>query len=191
MLNDRSAQARVKIDLLQQVLQKGLNHDKNAIRNSRRFRWKAHPKDPRGRRAGSCPKPRSFRKGQFGGQGRASSLEASSSIVTKGFVEFNAKALEALQANLSLSLEYFSALASVKSPADAAKLPAELAKKQMEALTAQAKDLTALAQKIAGGISRTAKEQFQERQAVDLIALRWRRTVVRRCCVIERYSFLY
>ncbi len=91
---------------------------------------------------------------------RLSRFEASSSIVTKGLSEFNAKALEALQANLSMSLEYFSALASVKSPADAAKLPADLAKKQMEALTAQAKDLTALAQKIATESVEPLKEQF-------------------------------
>ena len=92
----------------------------------------------------------------------AGSVEASSSIVAKGLSEFNAKALEAFQANSALSLEFFAALASAPTAADAAKLPAEHAKKQFEALTAQAKDLSSLAQKIATESAEPLKDHLSK-----------------------------
>ncbi len=90
----------------------------------------------------------------------AGSVEASSSVVTKGLSEFNAKVLEAFQANSALSLEFFTALAGAPTAADAAKLPGEHAKKQFEALTAQAKDLSSLAQKIIVESAGPLKNQF-------------------------------
>jgi phasin len=149
-----------RIDLLQHFLQRGFLMTNTPFNIPADFADKPVEKIREAAVQGLAQSREAFEKANAATKGALESLEASSSIVTKGLSEFNAKALEALQANLSMSLEYFSALASVKSPADAAKLPADLAKKQMEALTAQAKDLTALAQKIATESVEPLKEQF-------------------------------
>jgi hypothetical protein len=76
-------------------------------------------------------------------------FDASASIFAKGFSEFNAKALEAFQANSALTFEYLDALTSAKTLSDAAALAPAHASKKIEALQAQTKDLSSLAQKIA------------------------------------------
>ena len=77
------------------------------------------------------------------------SFDASASIVAKGCSEFNAKALEAFQANSALTFEYLDALTGAKTVSDAVALAPAHASKQFQALKDQTKDLSSLAQKIA------------------------------------------
>ncbi|MCI4678723.1 phasin family protein [Rhodoblastus acidophilus] len=92
----------------------------------------------------------------------AGSLDASASIVLKGLVEFNAKALEAFHANAHMTLDYLASLASVKAPTEIVPLQSAYAEKQFKALNDQTKDLSALAQKIAKECVEPIKGQFEK-----------------------------
>jgi phasin len=91
-------------------------------------------------------------KGAFG------SIDASASIVAKGLSEFNAKALEAFQANSARTFDFIAALTGSKSLSEAIALPAAHARKQFEALKGQTTDLSSLAQKIAKESAEPLKE---------------------------------
>ncbi|HMN51423.1 MAG TPA: phasin [Xanthobacteraceae bacterium] len=84
-------------------------------------------------------------------------LETPYTTASKGAAEFNAKALEALRANVNASFDYTSKMLGSKTLADAAELSTTYFRAQFEALTAQAKDLSALAQKIATDTSEPIK----------------------------------
>jgi len=90
----------------------------------------------------------------------ADSLEASYSIASKGVSEFNAKSLEALQANAAAALEFVRAISTAKTVQEAIVVQTDHARKQYAALGAQAKDLSALAQKIAAASAEPIKEQL-------------------------------
>jgi phasin len=77
------------------------------------------------------------------------SLETSYSTASKGIVEFNTKALDAMRANTDAAFELMKALFSVKSVSEAITLQSEHARKQYEAMSFQAKELANLAQKVA------------------------------------------
>jgi phasin len=77
------------------------------------------------------------------------SLETSYSTASKGIVEFNTKALEAVRANTDATFDLLKALFGVKSMSEAITLQTEHARKQFEALSFQAKELASLAQRVA------------------------------------------
>jgi phasin len=77
------------------------------------------------------------------------SLETSYSTASKGIVEFNTKALEAVRTNTEATFDFINALFNVKSVSEAVTLQSEHARKQYEALSSQTKDLANLAQKVA------------------------------------------
>lgn len=68
---------------------------------------------------------------------------------TRGATEFNAKALEALRANVNASFDYARELLAAKSLSEAVELSATHMREQFDALSAQAKEFSALAQKVA------------------------------------------
>lgn len=90
-----------------------------------------------------------FEKFNAAAKGAFGSMDASASIVSKGLIEFNAKAFEAFQANSALTFEFFGALMGTKTVSDAIALAPAHANKQYLALKDQTKDLSSLAQKIA------------------------------------------
>ncbi|HUO54108.1 MAG TPA: phasin family protein [Rhodoblastus sp.] len=92
----------------------------------------------------------------------AGSFDASAAIVAKGFAEFNAKALEALQANSAMTFDYLASLTAVKGPTEILPLQSAYAEKQFKALNDQAKDLATLAQKIAKECVEPLKGQFEK-----------------------------
>lgn len=77
-------------------------------------------------------------------------LETTYTNASKGAVEFNVKAMEALRTNVNASFDYMSAMFGTKSLAEATELSTLHFRKQFETLTAQAKDLSGIAQKVAG-----------------------------------------
>jgi phasin len=77
------------------------------------------------------------------------SLETSYTTASKGIVEFNTKALDAMRANTDAAFDLMKALFSVKSVSEAITLQSEHARKQYEAMSFQAKELANLAQKVA------------------------------------------
>jgi phasin len=88
------------------------------------------------------------------------SLDAGASVAAKGLSEFNAKALEAFQANAALAFDYFSALTEAKNASDVLALAPAHARKQFLAAKDQAKDLSALALKIAKESAEPLKDGF-------------------------------
>lgn len=77
------------------------------------------------------------------------SLETSYNAASKGVAEFNAKALQAVQANTAALMEMVHAMSGVTSVSEAVQIQTEHARKQYEAMLAQAKELSELAQKVA------------------------------------------
>lgn len=92
----------------------------------------------------------------------AGSFDASAAIVLKGLSEFNAKALEAVQANTALTFDFLAELAAVKGANEIIPLQSAYAEKQFKALNEQAKDLSALAQKIAKESIEPIKGQIEK-----------------------------
>lgn len=94
-------------------------------------------------------------------------LEDSYASATKGAAEFNAKALDALRANVNAAFDYTSELFATKTLAEAVEVSSTHVRKQFETLTVQTKDLTAVAQKVAAeavepikaGVSRAMRMQ--------------------------------
>jgi phasin len=86
---------------------------------------------------------------------RAAADEATGAVETcvtrasKGVVDFNSKAFEALQANASANFDFLKAWVNAKSIEEVFSLQTELARKHAAALSEQARELSALAQKIA------------------------------------------
>jgi phasin len=76
-------------------------------------------------------------------------LEQTFAVAGKGTEELNARALEALKANMNASFDLWSALLGVKSVSAAIELQTAHARKQFETVTAQSKDMAELAQKVA------------------------------------------
>lgn len=89
-------------------------------------------------------------------------IEDSCTTASKGLSTFNVKMLEALQANMNSSFDYFNALLSSKTLAEAVELSTSHARKQFETVSAQAKDLSALAQKVAADTSEPLKSTVEK-----------------------------
>jgi phasin len=68
---------------------------------------------------------------------------------SKGFSEFNIKALEAARANINASFDFTRSLLQVKTLSQAVELTSSHIRKQFEALIDQSRELTEAAQKIA------------------------------------------
>ncbi|HYC25530.1 MAG TPA: phasin family protein [Roseiarcus sp.] len=79
----------------------------------------------------------------------AGAIESSASTASKGTLDFNIKALEALRANAEANFDFLKAVINAKSIGEAASLQTDHARAQAEALAAQARDFAALAQKVA------------------------------------------
>lgn len=86
-----------------------------------------------------------------------SALEDTCTTASKGLATFNGKVLEALQTNVNSSFDYFNALLSSKTLAEAVELSTSHARKQFETLSGQTKELSALAQKVATETSEPLK----------------------------------
>ena len=76
-------------------------------------------------------------------------LEDTYSTASKGGAEYNTVALELLRANVNSTFDYFGALLSTKSVAEAVELSTSHLRKQFDVLSAQAKELSVIAQKVA------------------------------------------
>ena len=77
------------------------------------------------------------------------SLEASYAAAVQGVAALNAKAVDAVRANVDASFGFFKALAGAKSLPEALEVQTGHARKQFEALTFQAKEMATLAQSLA------------------------------------------
>ena len=88
-----------------------------------------------------------------------SALETSASTASKGVLDFNVKALDALRANAEANFDFLKAVISAKSISEAAELQSNHARAQAEKLAAQARDFAALAQKIAAESAEPLKAQ--------------------------------
>ncbi|MBB6309459.1 phasin [Xanthobacter tagetidis] len=89
-------------------------------------------------------------------------IEDTCTTASKGVSTFNVKMLEALQTNMNSSFDYFNALLSAKTFAEAVELSTGHARKQFEIVSAQAKDLSALAQKVAADTSEPLKSTVEK-----------------------------
>jgi phasin len=89
----------------------------------------------------------------------AGALETSASTASKGVLDFNVKALEALRANAEANFDFLKAVIGAKSISEAAELQSNYARAQAEKLSAQAQDFAALAQKIAAESAEPLKAQ--------------------------------
>jgi phasin len=89
----------------------------------------------------------------------AGAVESSASTASKGVLDFNVKALEALRANAEANFDFLKAVINAKSVSEAAALQTDHARAQAEALAAQARDFAALAQKIAADSAEPLKAQ--------------------------------
>jgi phasin len=68
---------------------------------------------------------------------------------SKGFSEFNVKALEAARANINASFDFARALMQVKTMSQAVELTTSHIRKQFESMIEQSRELTEAAQKVA------------------------------------------
>lgn len=91
-----------------------------------------------------------------------SALENSYSTASKGVTLYNARVIEALEANVTSAFDYFNALLQAKTVAEAVDLSATHLRKQVETLTTQAKDLSTLAQQVAADSSAPIKESVEK-----------------------------
>jgi phasin len=78
-----------------------------------------------------------------------SALEASVTNTSKGVIDFNTKALDALRANFDAGIDFAKAAINSKSVGELVALQGDHANKRAEAFAAQAKEFGDLAQKIA------------------------------------------
>jgi phasin len=89
----------------------------------------------------------------------ASALETSYAAAKAGVVAINAKALEALRANVEANFDFMKSAIAVKNVADFVTLQGEFTRKRLEAMTDQTKELSALAQKLAAETAEPIKGQ--------------------------------
>ncbi|MGO9769256.1 MAG: phasin family protein [Roseiarcus sp.] len=89
----------------------------------------------------------------------ASALESSYAAAKAGVVAINAKALEALRANVDANFDFVKSVIAVKNVADYVALQGEFTRKQIDAITGQTKEIGALAQKLASQTAEPIKEQ--------------------------------
>ena len=100
-----------------------------------------------------------YAKAKTAAEQATGALESSYSTASKGIVEFNAKALEALRANAEANFDFIKSVISVQSVSEFVTLQSEHVRKQAEAISAQAKDFAALAQKVAAESTEPIKSQ--------------------------------
>lgn len=89
----------------------------------------------------------------------ANALETSYAAAKAGVVAINAKALEALRANVEANFDFVKSAFGVKNVADYVALQGEFTRKQLEAITDQSKEIGVLAQKLAAETAEPIKEQ--------------------------------
>ena len=89
----------------------------------------------------------------------ANALESSYAAAKTGVVAINAKALEALRANVDANFDFVKSAFAVKNVADYVALHGEFTRKQIDAITGQTKEIGALAQKLATETAEPIKEQ--------------------------------
>ncbi len=89
----------------------------------------------------------------------ATAFEVSFAAANDGARAINAKAFEALRANVEANFDFLKAAFAAKSLSDLVALQAEFARKQVEAMTGQTKDLGALTQKTMADAVEPIKEQ--------------------------------
>ncbi len=89
----------------------------------------------------------------------AGALESSYAAAKAGVVAINAKALEALRANVDANFDFVKSALAVKNVADLVALQGEFARKQIDAIAGQSKEIGALAQKLASQTAEPIKEQ--------------------------------
>lgn len=89
----------------------------------------------------------------------ASAVESSFALAKAGVSAINAKALEALRANIEANFDFIKSALAVKNVADYVALNGEFARKQIDAITEQTKEIGALAQKVAAETAEPIKEQ--------------------------------
>ncbi len=89
----------------------------------------------------------------------ANALESSYAAAKAGVVAINAKAFDALRANVDANFDFVKSVFAVKNVADYVTLQGEFARKRIEAITDQTKEISALAQKVAGETTEPLKEQ--------------------------------
>jgi phasin len=90
-------------------------------------------------------------------EGSTAAMEETFKVASTGANELNAKAIEAMKANMNAAFDLWSALLGVKSVAAAVELQTAHARKQFEAVTAQSKDMASLAQKVANDVQAPIK----------------------------------
>jgi len=89
----------------------------------------------------------------------ASAVESSFAAAKAGVAAINAKALDALRANVDANFDFVKSAFAVKNIADYVTLHGEFARKQIDAITDQAKEIGALTQKFAAETAEPIKEQ--------------------------------
>jgi phasin len=90
-----------------------------------------------------------FARAKAVADGASGAVETSVTTASKGVIDFNSKAIDALRAHAEANFDFLKAWINAKSLEEVFALQSELANKQAAALGAQAKELSALAQKIA------------------------------------------
>lgn len=89
-------------------------------------------------------------------------LEDTYTTASKGVAQYNAKVLEAVQANVNSAFDFYNSLLKAKTVAEAVELSTGHARKQFETLSGQAKDLSAFAQKVAAESSEPLKTSVEK-----------------------------
>ena len=89
----------------------------------------------------------------------AGALETSYAAAKAGVVAINAKALEALRANVEANFDFMKSAIAAKNVADYVALQGEFARKRLEAMTDQTKEIGELAQKLAVDTAEPIKAQ--------------------------------
>ncbi len=89
----------------------------------------------------------------------AGAVESSLAAAKAGVVAINAKALEALRANVEANFDFVKSALAVKNVADYVTLQGEFTRKRIDALADQTKEIGALAQKLAAESAEPIKEQ--------------------------------
>ncbi|HEY1945296.1 MAG TPA: TIGR01841 family phasin [Roseiarcus sp.] len=89
----------------------------------------------------------------------ASAFESSYAAAKAGVVAINAKALDALRANVEANLDFMKSAIAAKNVADYVTLQSEFARRQLEAMTDQTKALSELTRKLAVETAEPIKQQ--------------------------------
>jgi phasin len=100
-----------------------------------------------------------FAKAKTAADETASAIEVSFAAAKDGALAINAKAVEAMRANVDANFDFWKAMFSVKSLPDMITLQTEFTRKQVETITSQTKDFGAMAQKAMADAVGPIKEQ--------------------------------